>query len=126
VEAIDPGVPRADLIRHYEAASILVMPSQYESFGMVASEAMACGCAVVATQTGFPYELKHEEEVLHVPFGDAHALADAVTRLLQDEDLRNRISEAGHRRVQRLTWENAGQSLNAFVARIVEGGVRQA
>lgn len=118
VEAIDPGVSRADLIRHYEEASILVMPSRYESFGMVASEAMACGCAVIATKTGFPYELQPEEEVLHVPFGDSKALGDAVIRLLEDDELRDRISQSGHRRVQNLTWESSGRSMNAFITGI--------
>jgi len=120
VESIDPGLPRAELIKHYEEAAILVMPSRYESFGMVASEAMACGCAVIATKTGFPYELKPEEEVLHVPFGDSKALGNAVIRLLENGALREHISHTGHRRVQGLTWELAGEAMNGFIHHIVK------
>lgn len=115
IETIDPGVSRTELIRHYEEASVLIMPSQCESFGMVASEAMACGCAVVATKTGFAYELVHEQEILHVPFNDGSALAESVIRILDDASLRNYISTNAYQKVQSLTWRHAGEAMNSFV-----------
>lgn len=124
VHAIDPGLKRSDLLKQYEEASILIMPSLYESFGMVATEAMACGCAVIATKTGFPYELVDQQEVLHVPFNDTRALSNALTRLTSDEELRLRLSSAGHHRVQNLTWENAGQEMDKFIHKILELGRR--
>lgn len=115
IETIDPGAPRIELIRHYEEASVLIMPSQCESFGMVASEAMACGCAVIATKTGFAYELKHEEDILHVPFNDGSALSEAIIRILNDASLRNYICENAYNKVQSLTWAGAGKAMNSFI-----------
>src|SRR5262249_50829701 len=55
---------RTDLRALYQSLAILVVPSVYESFGLVTAEAMSCGAAVVAARTGFAAGLKDREEAL--------------------------------------------------------------
>ena len=96
----------------YRDVSILVMPSSYESFGLVAAEAMANGCALVATAVGFPASLSHSVEALLIEPRPPQ-LYEAVKNLLLDQPLRLRIAEAGYRRVQGLNWAGAAEKLEA-------------
>lgn len=79
---------------YYSASEIVVLPSEYESFGMVALEAMACGRPVVASETGgLAFLVKDGQTGFHVPAGDADALADQIEELLLNADLRARIGK---------------------------------
>ena len=98
----------------YQQLAVLLMPSYSESFGLVVSEAMACGCAVVASKTGFAASLVTDEEALVVADYAADSYVHAVDRLLIDEALRARIAQAGHQRVQRMRWTEVGAQLEAF------------
>jgi glycosyltransferase involved in cell wall biosynthesis len=104
---------RTELKRHYEGISILLMPSVYESFGMVSTEGMACGCALVGTRTGFAASLKDGEEVMHVDLADKRSLPRAISALLNDDQLRQRIASNGWKRVQTLRWPEAASTLEA-------------
>ncbi len=67
-----------------------------EPLARVAPEAMLSGAAVIAANGGgMPDLVKHEKTGLLVPMGDAQAMADAIERLLTDEELRHRLAEAG-------------------------------
>jgi D-inositol-3-phosphate glycosyltransferase len=80
---------------YFSAADCLVMPSHYESFGMVALEAMACGTPVVVSDVGGLSQLvRHNQTGIRVRVNDPAAVADAVERLLTNEVLRRRM---GHR-----------------------------
>jgi D-inositol-3-phosphate glycosyltransferase len=77
---------------YYSAAEAVVVPSHYESFGMVALEAMACGTPVVASQVGgLAYLVQDGETGYTVPADDPQALADALNRLLKDPEMRARM-----------------------------------
>ena len=77
---------------YYSAAEIVVVPSHYESFGLVALEAMACGTPVVASETGgLAFLIRDGETGFHVPAGDVDSLADRLALLLQDDDLLTRL-----------------------------------
>jgi D-inositol-3-phosphate glycosyltransferase len=92
---------------YYSAADVLVMPSHYESFGMVALEAMACGTPVIASQVGgLAFLIQDGVTGYHVPGGDSVALCDRLTRLLGDEPLRQKMGEQGAQYAQGYTWEN--------------------
>jgi D-inositol-3-phosphate glycosyltransferase len=79
---------------YYAAAEVVVMPSDYESFGMVALEAMACGTPVIASDVGgLAYLVKQGRTGYRVPARDPGALADKITRLLVDEGLRRRMGQ---------------------------------
>ncbi len=82
------------------AASVFVLSSDWEGFGNVLIEAMACGTPVVSTRYGEGAEEIITDGVngLLVPCGDRRALADAMLRAMEDERLRARLSENGRRR----------------------------
>ena len=85
-----------DLDRWYRAAECFVLSSRYEGFGLVLVEAMANRCPVVAFDCPFgPSEIVHDGRTgLLVAEGDVDALADAMSRLLADPDLRRRLAGA--------------------------------
>jgi D-inositol-3-phosphate glycosyltransferase len=98
----------------YSAADVCVQPSFYESFGMVAIEAMACGLPVVASRAGgLPFSIRDGETGLLVVPGDPSALAGAISALLANPDLRLRMGEAGHQRAHRYRWRHVANEVSA-------------
>ena len=80
-------------------AHVLLMPSEMESFGLVALEAMSCGVAPVATYVGgVPELIINGENGFMEPVGDITAQATRVVALLTDNALHQRITNAGRRR----------------------------
>jgi D-inositol-3-phosphate glycosyltransferase len=91
---------------YYSAALAVVVPSHYESFGMVALEAMACGTPVVASDVGgLAYLVKDGTTGFTVPVGDAAALADRITQLVVDRDLRVRLGAQAAEYALDYAWE---------------------
>jgi glycosyltransferase involved in cell wall biosynthesis len=83
-------------------ARVGVFPSFSESFGMVAAESMAAGCPTVFTRRSCgPEILRHGEEGLLVDPEDPLEIAEAVTRMLQDDNLARKFSHAAHIRASR-------------------------
>jgi glycosyltransferase involved in cell wall biosynthesis len=81
-----------DLKTALVACDVLVLPSISEAFGMSAIEAMICGAPVVATRVGgIPSIVHHEKTGLLVSPRDPQQLADAICRILTEEQLRSRI-----------------------------------
>jgi D-inositol-3-phosphate glycosyltransferase len=94
---------------YYNAAEAVVMPSHYESFGMVALEAMACGTPVIASDVGGLSHLVRDGETgFHVPSGNHLALASTLARLLQDDALRLRLGEQATYWAQNYSWAKIG------------------
>lgn len=91
------------LLELYRNAGLLILPStmRSEAFGMVQTEAMACGVPVVSTDlpTGVPWVNQHGVSGLVVPPGDPRALAEAV-RKLDDPAIRQRLSKGALRRAR--------------------------
>jgi D-inositol-3-phosphate glycosyltransferase len=101
---------------YYSAAEVLVMPSFYESFGMVALEAMACGTPVIASQVGgLAFLVKDGVTGFHVPEGDPAALCDKLTLLLSDHDLREQMAGRAAEYAQGYNWEKiAAQIVDVY------------
>ena len=77
---------------YYSAAEVLVMPSLYESFGMVALEAMACGTPVIASEVGgLGYLVQDGVTGYTIPDSDPKVLGEKLAIILSDHDLRNRM-----------------------------------
>lgn len=77
---------------YYSAAEVVVMPSHYESFGMVALEAMACGTPVIASEVGgLRYLIKEGETGYFVPMQNPEILAERMRTLLLNEKLRHEM-----------------------------------
>ena len=97
--------PQEKLAQYYAAADVFVMPSHYESFGMVALEAMACGTPVVASEVGgLASTIIHDDSGLLVPSGDWRAFAQAISRLLASPQLQSAMRQAGRERAQAFAW----------------------
>jgi D-inositol-3-phosphate glycosyltransferase len=90
---------------YYSAAEVVVVPSHYESFGLVALEAMACGTPVVASETGgLAFLVRDGETGFHVPTGDPEAMAERLRQLLGDEVLRERLGHQAAEYAKRYAW----------------------
>ncbi len=102
-------INNGEFVRQYGRATIAVVPSMYEGFGLPAGEAMACGLPVISTTGGALPEVVGDAGIL-VPPGDPDALATAMIDLLNNPDKARKIGEAGYNRVQSsFTWEKAAQ-----------------
>jgi len=111
-------VPNNQLPRYYRTAHIFCAPSTgFESQGIVLLEAMAAGRPIVASDiAGYRTVITNGQEGLLVPPADEAALAAAITRLLSDEELRQRLGQAGRVTAQRYSWDRvASQVLNYYV-----------
>jgi len=79
---------------YYSAAEIVVVPSHYESFGMVALEAMACGTPVVASNVGgLAYLVQNGNTGFTVPVDEPQLLVECIAKLLSDSTLRARMGK---------------------------------
>jgi glycosyltransferase involved in cell wall biosynthesis len=99
----------AEFVRQYAMATVAVIPSVYEGFGLPAGEAMACGVPVISTTGGALPEVVGDAGIL-VPPADSEALAGAIIEVLNNPDLAAKLSNAGYQRVQNhLTWNAAAR-----------------
>lgn len=106
---------------YYSAADVLVMPSHYESFGMVALEAMACGTPVVASQVGgLAFLIQDGVTGFHVPDQDEDALCDRLTRILGDSSLRQQMGNAAADCARSYSWGQIAGQVKKIYEKLVE------
>ena len=102
-------IPGEDFARYYAEATVAVIPSLYEGFGMPAGEAMACGVPVISTTGGALPEVVGDAGIL-VPPGDQKALEEAIVGLLDDPGRCHALGQAGLKRVhEAFTWRHAAE-----------------
>jgi len=111
-------VADADLPALYSAASLFVYPSLYEGFGLPVLEAMTCGTPVVASNQSALPEVVGQAGLLVDP-RDVKALAAAMSRLLADKDLHQKLAQAGHVRAANFTWGNMAVKLIALYQQLI-------
>jgi D-inositol-3-phosphate glycosyltransferase len=101
---------------YYAVADMVVMPSHYESFGMVALEAMAMGTPVIASEVGgLAHLIQHTINGFHVPSRDPEALAERILQLLQAPALRQQLGDHAWVYAQQYAWEKiVGCMLNVY------------
>jgi D-inositol-3-phosphate glycosyltransferase len=107
------GSQRQDLLPYfYSAAQAMVLPSRYESFGMVALEAMACGTPVIASRVGgLQYTIEDGRTGLLVPEGNWILLADRICKVIEDPSLREKLVRSALAKVQKFSWESIAEKL---------------
>lgn len=111
-------VSDAELTNLYRRAACFLDPTLYEGFGYGVLEAMASGAPVVASNTTSIPEVVGDAGVLCDPH-DVDALASAVRRVLDDEELAAGLSARGLARAAAFTWERTGAGLSAAIAAAV-------
>lgn len=109
-------VSHSEMVSKYDDAMIFLNASYYESFGIPVAEAMACGLPVIASRAGGVPEIVEDGlSGLLVEPGDADALAGAVTKLLENNELRDSLARAGLARVrERFNWDSIADELAEF------------
>jgi D-inositol-3-phosphate glycosyltransferase len=112
------AVDHEQLPLYYNAADVCVVPSHYESFGLVAVEAMASGVPVVASRVGgLTGTVKDGETGYLIPWLCPEPFAERIELLLENEPLRLGLGEAARESVARYRWENvAGAVLDVYAS----------
>lgn len=112
--------PQGVLTDYYGAADVCLIPSRYESFGMVALEAMASGVPVVASRAGgLAVTVQDGATGRLVAEGDVSALAQAVAGLLADEPARHALGVRAVEWARRFAWPSVGRSLADLYAEML-------
>jgi D-inositol-3-phosphate glycosyltransferase len=97
---------------YYSAAELVVMPSHYESFGMVALEAMACGTPVIASEVGgLAYLVKDGETGFTIPDQEPDMLCEKISWLLNDRELHATMSQQAVEYAQDYAWEKIARQI---------------
>jgi D-inositol-3-phosphate glycosyltransferase len=114
--------PQSMLPLYYSAADVVAMPSRYESFGLVAVEAMATGTPVIASSVGgLTFTIEDGRNGLLVPYADAQSLARAIDRLLEDDDFREALGFNAAEDALRFSWDAVAQQVLHVYQRLAEG-----
>jgi len=106
-------VDDADLPALYSMATLFVMPSVYEGFGLPVLEAMACGAPVICSDASSLPEVAGDAALLAPP-ADVAGWATALRRALADDALRADLSARGLRRAARFTWAETARQTRAL------------
>ena len=106
---------------YYSAAEVVVMPSLYESFGMVALEAMACGTPVVASEVGgLGYLVQNGVTGYTIPDSEPEALCEKLSWLLGDADLRESMGQRAAEYALDYAWEKIAAQITDVYKDLVE------
>jgi glycosyltransferase involved in cell wall biosynthesis len=114
-------VNQTELPATYASADVLVLPSEYEPFGVVVNEAFACGTpAIVTTACGAAEDLVRDMETgFTYAWGDVRALADSLGRLSTDSALRERLTTGAQARISRWGLQENADSFAWAMAEVV-------
>jgi glycosyltransferase involved in cell wall biosynthesis len=109
-------LPGAEKVKRMQSAWALVQPSAKEGWGLTVIEAGACGNAVVAANSpGLRDSVRDRQTGLLVPFGDDAALAEALTSVLTDTELRDELALGGMQWASGFRWDDcARKSMHAL------------
>ncbi|MBM4405310.1 MAG: glycosyltransferase family 1 protein [Chloroflexi bacterium] len=117
------AVPQKDLPLYYSAADVCVVPSFYETFGLVALEALACGTPVIAAKVGgLQHTVSHGKTGYLVPWHCPEPYAEKLEVLLANDHLRESLGQAAQAAAKGQSWEAAAKR----VLSVYEGLVKEA
>ncbi|MBA3723316.1 MAG: glycosyltransferase family 4 protein [Candidatus Levybacteria bacterium] len=103
-----------ELVVLYNAATVFVMPSHYEGFGLPIIEAMQSGCPVVTTHGGSLSEVAGKAAIL-VDASDIVNIADGIQRLFDNESLQKELRKKGLEQAKKFSWKHtAGQTVDVY------------
>jgi len=112
--------PQELLPAYFAAADLVAVPSHYESFGMVALEALASGAAVLASNAGgLALTIEDGRSGLLFPPDDHTALAAQVARLLDDPAFADELRAGARRRAAEYSWGSVARRITAIYAELV-------
>lgn len=106
-----PRLSQIDISDVLTQAKVFLFPSLYEGFGMATTEAMACGCAVVVTPTGFGETIRDGVDGFLCNFQDVDMITARCSLLFADDELRQRLITAARERIMNFSWPSQVQKL---------------
>jgi len=107
------SVPDKDLIYYYNCASVFVLPSFYEGFGLPIIEAMACGCPAVTSNVSSLHEIGDDAAIYINPY-DASSLTKGIKRVIVDNNFKEQIVKKGMERAKMFNWRNTAEEYLGF------------
>lgn len=114
------GITTQQMVHYFAEATIAVVPSVYEGFGLPAGEAMACGVPVVSTNGGALPEVVGDAG-LQVPVRDVAALTEAIDKLLGDKELRQELGQRGRQRIEeKFCWKVNARQMSKYYAQVLQ------
>lgn len=102
-------VPDEDLVAIYNLATVFVMPSLYEGFGLPILEAMACGCPVITTKEGSLREVAGDA-AHYVDAYDYKNIAEGIAKVFNDENLQKELSKKGIANAAKFSWKKTAEN----------------
>jgi len=114
-------VPDEDLALLYNTATMLVLPSLSEGFGLPAIEAMACGLPVAVSNRGSLPEIVNAAGLLFDPTSEKE-MSDAILQLLTNERLRNELRNKSEARAKLFSWENGARKMISILEEAARAG----
>lgn len=107
-------ISNEDLVMIYNLATVFVMPSLYEGFGLPILEAMACGCPVITSKEGSLEEVSGSA-AFYTDAYNAEAIKEGIKKVFSNEDLRKELSKKGLENVKRFSWKKtASDTLEVY------------
>ena len=110
--SLEANLPREELLKAYAEAKLFVLHSREESQGIVFAEAMATGMPVVATKIGgIPYVVADGKSGLLCPYANVDAMTEMVARLMTDDALWKRYSDAAREIAKEYNWTTIAERI---------------
>jgi glycosyltransferase involved in cell wall biosynthesis len=109
-----------DLPLLYKMAEVFAYPSLHEGFGLPVAEAMSCGTPVLVSRDGALAEVVGDAAVV-VDALSVKSIAEGLSRLLSDGELRQKLSDEGKARAARFTWEAAAEQVLSVYREVGQG-----
>lgn len=101
-------VEKEDLVLLYNGASVFVMPSFYEGFGLPILEAMNCGCPVVTSKQGSIEEVAGDAAYYVDPY-NIESIAEGVNKVFKDSALQKELSKKGVAQSRKFSWQDTAE-----------------
>ena len=115
------SVEQSELKYYYSAADVFVLPSHYESFGLVALEAMACGTPVVASRVGgIPSFLDDGDTGYLIPWRCPEPFADKIEILLENPDLRAYMGKSAGLKAYHMHWSGIASRMATLYGTVID------
>ena len=114
-----------EVIDIYNRCSIFVCATVDEGFGLTGAESMACGCALASTEyKGVREYAQNEISALLSPVKDYYALANNICRLIEDDQLRIRISQSGTNSIRSSSWDIAVSKMESALKETIKETIK--
>jgi D-inositol-3-phosphate glycosyltransferase len=119
-----PPTSRAELVKWFQAASVCVVPSYSESFGLVAIEAQACGTPVIAARVGgLPTAVRDGISGVLVDGHEAETWASHIMSVVSNEDLRSKLAKGAIAHASHFGWEDTTDKLISVYNEAVKSSI---